>query len=314
MSDELKERQLARLAAALREVSEDFEEEVGRRPTCAEFFEVLAEGLRETPDDTLGDVTTANVLALRPTPPCADAAGGEESAVGELNDNVFNLAADLMAETAARLRADSAEAPTLDALCAALTAALRLCPDELFTGARPAEVTAVGAEVEGKKKRGGKKRASRAGDIVAIPAGGGGYYTAVVVAKNIFGTAYGIFEGQTPLEGVSASGRAPLAKPNTLYSGDRFVGKGRWKIVGHDDAALAHFPAEPELYHRPGLPEWLSKGAFGAAQHPKEDKFRDLSKEEAEELGLLSEPGPGSYKGVFQEEAFEQYLDARLKG
>ena len=309
MSDGLKGRHLSRLAAALRELAEDFADEVGRPPTCAEFFEVLAEGLRETPDDMLSDINTANVLALRPQPACAAAAGGEESAVANLNDNVFNLAAELMAEAAGRLRAGAGAAPTLEALCAALAEALRLCPAEMLGDARPADITAIEAEVEGKKARGGKKRASRVGDIVAIPAEGGGFYTAVVVAKNTFGTAYGLFEGATPLEGATAAGRAPLPKPNPLYAGDRLVGTGRWQIVGHDEAALAHFPERPELYHRPGLPQWLSKGAYGAAQLPG-GGFRDLSREEAEEIGLLRE---GGYKGVYQDDQLEEYLNARLK-
>lgn len=309
MSNELKGRHLSRLTAALRELADDFEEEAGRRPTCAEFFEALTEGLRETPDDTLADVNTANVLALRPRPACAAAAKGEESAVAGLNDNVFNLAADLTAEAARHLGAGTA--PTLEALCAALAEALRLCPDGMLGDARPADITAVEAEVEGKKARGGKKRASRVGDLVAIPAEGGEYYTAVVVAKNTTGTAYGFFEGTTPPEGATAAGRSPLPKPNPLYSGDRFVGNGRWKIVGHDEAALAHFPAQPEIYYPPGLPEWISKGPYGAAQQ-QDGSFRDLSREEAEELGLLREGG-GGYRSVYQEDALEKYLNTRLK-
>lgn len=310
MSNELKGRHLSRLTAALRELAADFEEEAGRKPTCAEFFEVLTEGLRETPDDTLADVNTANVLALRPRPACAAAAEGEKSAVADLNDNVFNLAADLTAEAAGSLKAGAGTAPTLEALCASLAEALRLCPDEMLGDAKPADITAVEAEVEGKKARGGKKRASRVGDLVAIPAEGGEYYTAVVVAKNTTGTAYGFFEGTTPLEGATASGRAPLPKPNPLYSGDRFVGKGRWKIVGHDEAALAHFPEQPEIYYPPGLPEWMSKGPYGAAQR-QDGSFRDLSREEAEEIGLLGEGG--GYRTVYQDDELEKYLDARLK-
>ncbi|MCA1614987.1 MAG: immunity 26/phosphotriesterase HocA family protein [Acidobacteria bacterium] len=310
MGNELKERHLAELAAALREIAEDFADEINRRPTLAELFEILTEGVRAVADDTLADVSTSNVLALRPVArggAATTGAGGEGSAVPALNDNVFSLAADLMAEAARLFKADTGRPPTLEQLCRALAEALRRCPDDLLADAKPGDIEGVKAEAEGAPKRAGKKRSSSVGDVVAIPAKNGEYFPALVVAKNIFGTAYGLFEGTAPLDAVSTD-RPLRAKPNPIYSGNRFVGKGRWKIVGHDEAALSRFPSEPELYHEPrGLPAFLNTGPHGAAQHPA-GKFRSLSREEAEENGI----GRGGFKGVYQDDELEEFLNAQL--
>lgn len=61
--------------------------------------------------------------------------------------------------------------------------------------------------------------------------------------------------------------------------------------MGHDENLLLAFPAQPEIYHRPQplIPGVSPVGRFGAAE-TADRKLRDVSREEAERLGLLN-PG-----------------------
>ncbi len=78
--------------------------------------------------------------------------------------------------------------------------------------------------------------------MVAIPAEKGRYFFTLVLTRNQFGVAYGLFHGRHPL-------RMPVKGTRTerhFYSSDELVTAGRWRIVGHDERLLSLFPSEPE--------------------------------------------------------------------
>ena len=307
MDRERNERHVALTAAGLRDISDEFADEMGRRPTSLELFEILTWGLRSCRDDALVDVHPANVIGLAPkvkgavrVPRGTDDA---ESAVGELNDSAFVTANDFLSELTGAIRADTGQPPTLDALCAVLVEGLQRCDEHMLVGVSPAQI--VGIRTETGKAR---KIVTKVGDVVAIPAKNGEYFIASVLAKNRFGTAYGLFDGTSRLKPVSASSH-PRPKRHPMYSGDRLVASGRWKIIGHDEGLLSLFPAEPEIYHREQvIPGGAEIGPYGSGE-TAEGRLRHLTLEEAEEIGLLR----GDYNQAYLEEDLEDHLNSTLR-
>jgi len=216
-------------------------------------------------------------------------------AVSELGDAVFTRAADFLGELVARIELDLGDKPTLEQFCKLLVSAAGI-----------AERARALAAVEGLKASLARTEAGRVkiriGDIVEIPSGSGGAYRAVVVARNNMGTAFGIFAG--PGATMNRSPRRSI--PLVLYSGERALKEGRWRIIGRDEAALAAFPAVPEIYYQkdldPGNPEL---GAFGGAKAPGGGAMRQISREEAQEVGLLD----GTYNTTYLEDFLVQWLD-----
>jgi hypothetical protein len=294
MNNPAGERHVAAMADGLRDVADAFADEMKRRPTLNELLEILAWAARSCPENTLSDVHPANITAFRAQPSKGTGAppqAGMSASLSELNDNVFSLAAEVLCSVA--------PAPSLDQLSELIAAALnRIAPDAL-AGVRPGEIARIRVDVA---KRG--KTVTRPGDVVAIPASNGRHHLAVVLDKNAFGTAYGLFEGTNPLRPLSQSSHPPV-RPHPVYSGDELVAKGRWRIVGHDEGLRSLFPAEPEIYHRQSLisggPEI---GPYGSGETPS-GTMRKLTQEEAKTLGLLT----GEYRQAYTAEQLEQYLE-----
>jgi hypothetical protein len=248
------------------------------------------------------------VVALRPqlkkgAAGAVEAPGG--SAVSGLNDAAFVVAGDLVSEVADGFRKGDGRAPTLKELCGLLVEALHGRGEALLSGAAPSDVAAVKAEV-----RKQKRIKAGVGDVVAIPTEGGGFHTAVILAINKYGVAYGIFEGASKLPRPVSSDFHPPPRKHPVYSTDEFVASGRWPVVGHDEGLRALFPAEPEMYYRkqviPGAERAMEKiGPYGTARTASGGK-RDLTQEEAEELGLLD----GTYRQTYQPEQLEKHLGA----
>jgi hypothetical protein len=162
----------------------------------------------------------------------------------------------------------------------------------MVAGGAGAAVTRIRAEVVRSRKV-----SARVGDIVAIPGGDGNVHAACIVARNSFGVAYGLFHGAATLFALS-SDDPPRPVQWPVYSSDRAVKSGRWKIIGHDPRLCSLFPGEPEIFHRPkpGAPFGRGETARG--------KLRDLTREEAEKLGLLS----GRYRQTYTCEFLEKQL------
>lgn len=291
----------------LREIAESFSEEIGRLPSLPELLEILTWGLRGSPNEILSDVNPANVVALharfakgRTKTNSADSA---PSAVDELNDAAFSAASDTVASVARAVGAAEGNAPTLERLLEVIAASLRDASNSLTSD----DASALAILKPELLRRG--KVTLRPGDIVAIPAPDGAFFTAVVLDRNAFGTAYGLFEGAGPIRRVSAESH-PSTLPFPVYTGDESLANGSWRIVGHDDELRKLFPAEPEIYHRAQVISGGPKiGKFGSAESAS-GRMRDLTKEEADALGLLT----GEYRQVYTPELFERYLQKHAGG
>jgi len=301
----------------LKEIAGEFEDEIGRRPSSAELFEIITWALKSGAGDKLSDVHPANLIALKPqvkkgagkVSSSTTETDETKSVVKDLNDASFVVAGDLVAALMDGIEKATGKPPSLNELCMLLVEALHHSDDDLLLNSSREDIMNVKPEV---KKKG--KIVAEIGDVVAIPEEDGGYFIAVILAKNKkYGVAYGFFDGTSKLpQSVSAESH-PKVKPHPIYSSDEFIASGRWKIIGHDDDLRALFPAEPEIYYRkqviPGAEKHGEKiGPYGSARTPS-GATRDLTKEEAEELGLLN----NTYRQFYLPELLEKYLNAQLK-
>src|SRR5262245_50994242 len=299
---------IALSAEGIKEVADEFAAEMGNRPSCADLFEILTWALRTGDKEKLSDVHTSNILALRPQTKKRD--GRPDSldrdytgeAVAGLNDAVFVAASDFLLRLVNAFNDATGHLPSLTDICDLLVDGLRQCDELLLDDITPAQIT--NAKPEARKQQ---KISPRVGDIVAIPARDGECFFAVVLAKNAFGTAYGLFEGKNRLKPVSKNSH-PAVNPRPVYSADDFIESGRWKIIGHDEGLLSLFPEEPEIYHRQRAdrPNPLL-GPYGAGETAS-GKLRQLTREEAEEIGLLSD----EYRQSYLPDTLETYLNAIL--
>ncbi|WP_143172608.1 hypothetical protein [Actinacidiphila paucisporea] len=139
------------------------------------------------------------------------------------------------------------------------------------------------------------------GDLLAIPADDG-WYGVIVVARNRFGVALGIFrEVFDSLTSVDPQYSTAYRFP--IYSDDAQVLNGSWELVGHDENLLSAFPGEPEIYHSP-IPAWPGRdcGEFGAAETPA-GHMRLIDSDEARSVGITSGSYRQSYTGVFLQQS-----------
>lgn len=306
--DKRSKRLIALAAEGIREVADEFADELERRPTSGELFEILTWALKSGGEERLSDTHPSNLVALRPrlrkgaTRADSSTEDVTDSAVAELNDAVFVAASDFLSQLTDAFKSDTGHPPTLSDLCDLLVEGLHQCGEQLLSDVAPAQVTGVRPEV---RKR--KRITPKIGDVVAIPAKNGEYFIAVVLTKNVFGTAFGFFEGTSAIKPVSKNSHPPI-KPHPVYSDDERIAGGSWKIIGHDEDLLTLFPPEPEVYHyqHEDDPDPLV-GPYGSGETAS-GLLRALTKEEAAELGLLT----GEYRQTYMSETLENYLNSKL--
>ncbi|HST50362.1 MAG TPA: Imm26 family immunity protein [Pyrinomonadaceae bacterium] len=293
-------------AAGLREISESFSDEIGRRPSSEELCEILTWAVRVRGEESFADAHPLEVESLQPqlkkgaVRPGAN--GKDDSAVADLNDSSFVIAGTLIDDVVGAVKKQTGRAPTVSRLCEILVEGLHLCDgEELLSDVAPAEVRGIKAVV-----RKQTRASAKVGDIVAIPAKNGEFFIAVVLTKNQFGVAYGLFRGTSRIKPISIRSHPPALR-HAIYSGDLAMAGGRWKVIGHDKDLLSLFPARPEIYHAQD-PDDPELGRYGAGE-TVEGELRKLSKDEAEELGLLS----GEYRQVRLPDGLEDYLNSRLE-
>lgn len=280
-------------AAGLAEVAGGFTEEVVDSPTLAELLEIIGWSLPVHSDATDGTFTAP--LTIR-----ANLKGNKRyrseraSRVPELNDNVFEEAAQHHNVLVERIRQADGAPVTPQRFVAAVLQVLR-------TGRVPLadvsgdEIRKLTAEVP--KKRVAKPRP---GDVVAIPAAPGGHRFAVVLTQNRFGTALGLFDGISSRERPAF--RSP--RPYPVYTEDSLVKKGEWKIIGHDEELPKLFPTDPPIYHRPAAWPGIDTGDFGAAE-TADGTLRLIGAEEARAVGLSD----GSYRTSYPAFFLQRQLD-----
>jgi len=303
-------RRLAIMACeSLKEIAGDFRDELERAPTIGELCEILTYGIQSSREELLDGVRVRDVVSLKPKFAQDSAQAGHKrktrtSAVDGLNDNLFVLANGLWADLANAYKGESGTRPDVKTLCDVIVESLHLCKDNLLSDIRPKDLLAIEAKLQKPPKA-----AARIGDIVAIPEGDDRYFITVVVARNDFGTAFGVLKGTWPAAPVPASPYPPVIR-YPIYSGEKLVEKGLWPIVGHDEALLALFPPQPEVFHRETAGGGSDAvGAFGAAESPS-GQWRNLTREEAEEVGLLDD----TYSQFYLPEHLGEYLNERNRG
>ncbi|MCF6526624.1 hypothetical protein [Streptomyces sp. JJ36] len=274
------------LMLKLAALSDEFEEQVGSRPSLGELLQILgwaSHGIYSAPltfDVKLkGGKRYSGVGATR---------------VGELNDSIFVDAASLLAD-AAEVSSGRPLSPL--GLASFLTTSLK------ESGILLSDVTRE--DVEEVTVRAPKKVSKpEIGDVLAIPVSGAAYRMASVVARNRFGTALGFIRGkfQVPRPVI---GEQAAACRFPIYTDDRLVAAGAWQVVDHDENLLSLFPAEPEIYHTPDL-QWpgMNLGKFGAAERAS-GEIRLVEIGEAREVGLLD----GTYRQSYLGESLEEFMD-----
>jgi hypothetical protein len=299
--------QLVKLVAkGIAEVAAAFADEIERNPSTVELLELLLWGVRAGDKEKFSDVQVSNLVALRPqfgtgSKPRDSAAVAEGiSAVAELNDAAFVAARDFIRELVDAMSSATERLPTLRKVCDLLVAGLRECGDAVSDAG---QVVGIKAEI-----RKTKKVKPAIGDIVAIPATNGECHIAVILAKNAFGTAFGLFKGTRKPRPILKDPPPSVLLP-PLYSDDRQIESGRWPIIGHDDSLRELFPADPEIFHRQHTDQPNpALGPHGAGETAA-GKLRPLTKDEAEKVGLLRD----DFRQTYASETMEQYLNATLR-
>jgi hypothetical protein len=270
---------------ALAELVGEFEDETGRRPWATELAELLTLELVSLRGELISDLAPGAELRIATAPPARPPPGG--SLVGELNDAPFVAAGELLAAAA------GAEGATSATVAAALEVLLRTSADSVLADEPPVAVVSIAIV---SKPRAPKPKA---GDVIAIPAPGRKSFLAVVVAKNRFGTAYGLFEGTHDDDAAPTAADHPKPLPHPVYSDDDPVVSGRWHVIGHESGLLELFPSDPEIYHYSD-----EDSGEAAAAETADGKLRDVGDDEAREVGLSDE----SYRQVNLAEQVERLL------
>jgi hypothetical protein len=269
----------AEAARGLTKLAEGIADELGGPPRLAELLEVVGWGAESLRKLVTGDPPLPLVLmpqwrsgVSRPQP--------LPSRAGELNDHAFVDAGDLLSGLAKRLAASKAYRPTVGDVVHLLGQGLCRVRPELLDDHDPTDLKGLTVESDQAPER------AEIGDILAIPARDGGHFLAVVLDRNAFGTALGLFEGTHPPRAISAAEHPPVVN-RPVYVGEEPVASGRWRVVGHDDDLVELFPAKPEIFHRPD-PDLLddSVGPHGAAETP-DRQVRQLSERESREIGIF---------------------------
>jgi hypothetical protein len=268
------------LPTHVNELISELEDSLGSEPALGHVLSMLLWGVHSLHPDAVSRTDPAAVKSLT-----AETEKGTVAAepVDDANDAAFTEAADLVADLAADLASDRGRAPTLNQLL-----------DALSSGLSAFDVSKLEADTGTTKG----KRPSE-GDVVAIPIGGGRHRLAVMLERNRFGVAFGLFKGEHPLTPSLPAGLEPERHP--VHTDDDAVRSGRWAVIGHDDGLRSKF-SRPEIFHEPD-PDDHEIGEYGSGE-TEDGRLRDLDKQEAEELGVLS----GDFDQVFLSEELETRL------
>ncbi|MGA5317899.1 hypothetical protein ACPCTK_27840 [Streptomyces pseudogriseolus] len=278
-----------RVNAKLMAILLEFSETAGGRPSLKEFLELFkwsSEAIYSAPlefEATLADGTAYS--------------GPAESRVSEMGDSVFTDVADFLAG----LSGEDGGGP--------------VPPNDLanilleFVNSEAANLVDVsGGDISRLVIAGaGSSARPEVGDILAVPVDDA-WYAVIVVARNRFGVAFGIFgEKFRSLDAVHPEHSSACKFP--VYSDDAEVMNGSWQVVGRDEGLLSAFPAEPEIYHSPNAAfPGFDFGEFGSAESPS-GAVRLIDGAEASAVGIST----GSYRQAFTGKFLQQSLDGLVK-
>lgn len=270
------------VAEALSRFAEQLGSELGEAPRLQDLLEVLGWAAGSLGADLAEEPPVPVELKARYRKGVDPPEPGPSRTV-ELNDNVFVDAGDLLSRIARRIADGTGEPPTLADLVKVLGQGLRSAGDGSLADVGPDDLSGLSVV----KPRAAKR--AKPGDLVAIPAEDDRHHLAVALARDVWGTALGLFKGTHRALPVSPSHHPDIEK-HPVHVDDEAVASGRWRIVGHGDDLVDLFPSPPEIYHVPRKDFPTSAvGPHGAAEAPG-GKLRQLTEAEAREIGIF-EPG-----------------------
>lgn len=284
-------RAFAEFACKVSEISSDFADQVQSQITLGELLEIFSLTV-------LGDIG----IPVKFKAKLKGAKRYEErsrSRVGELNDSVFVEASEALGALLT-WGDESGQSATPAELASRLTLALKMSDIE-FSDIRTEQIMQISAA--------SRKRVAKAkiGDVVGIPRKSGGYLMALVVARNRFGTALGLFRGAFAVPKPQVKRSAVVGNP--IYTDDQLIATGGWPIIDHNEDLLDLFLRDPEIYHAPDAWPNLDFGEFGAAE-TADGKIRPIGAGEADAVGLAG----GSYRQVHMSEHLQRLLDNGFNG
>lgn len=225
--------------------------------------------------------------------------------IENLNDNVFALATELLAQLSDEVEREAGRRPTLEEMCELLTWGFRSCNGRLLSDHDPLDLAGLKPVMPPKRAR---VKELAPGDIVAVPSANGGYHLIVFLVSNRVGWGFGILRGRFALRPPKFGADSPAIVSPPVYTHPEPIKTGRWPVIGHAPELVKLFPARPEVYYEASESNRrlkLDVGQFGSAADPDTLRMRHVSQEEAEEVGLLD----GRYRATYLGKLLEEYLD-----
>jgi hypothetical protein len=295
----------------LEEISQEIGDATGQMPTLYQLLDVLAQTLRWGSSDIISDISVNNIQELSPKIKAGRGVKDrknilqKDSDVSDFTDSVWVVASDVISNLSARIHADTGERPTIRELCTLLATGINQCRHQIVSDVNQGDVVDIVCKV----KKAGKIKVNIA-DIVAIRTQTGKVHKACVLAKNRFGVAYGFFDAEI-VGGKVLFTNQPKVRKYPIYSAESSVESGAWPIIGHDERLLDLFPKDPEIFHNKKSSINLNNpkiGPFGSGE-TSAGSLRDLTEDEAEEIGLLG----GGYRQTYIPEFLEKRLAELIK-
>jgi hypothetical protein len=280
-------------------IIDEFQEMKGRKPKINELLSILLIEIQSLSNDLYEDISSSNIThlyAITEKDHCSSKNPFHLSnELSNLGDGVFSASANFLVEISRLIQKNMGQNPTLNDFCLILIRSLNDYDSSIFYGY---------SQIKAKYK---KITPSR-GDIISIPLDSASsehsfFYMLVLIEKNQFGFAFGLFSGIFKHIDIHQIHHLKIKK-YPIYSGTRFISNRKWAIIGNNPKALSLFPNHPEIFHyKIYNQDDENIGFFGSGESPN-GTLRDLTEQEAIEIGLFSE----RYESTYLEEELKQAL------
>lgn len=217
------------------------------------------------------------------------------SRVVTLNDSAFITGTDFIQQAVDEMATMEGRSVALAEIAPYLLGTLRSVPDALIDESLD-KVSSITI------RKNSSTRRPKIGDVLGIPTATYGYRLAVVLARNRFGVAIGLFKGVFLRPSIESLNSVATLFP-CVYTDDSLVRAGTWRIIDNSEGLLRLFPGEPEIYHMPN-PSCPDLGQFGGAE-TADGSLRPVTLLEAERVGLTD----GSYVQIYLGEQLQELLN-----
>ena len=295
MKDEL-------IVTELNEIFEAFTEEMERKIQVKEFFCLILWSVKNISIEPYNYITATSVEEIRVVMKAQSLKINISEILdqlGELNDNCFVTTSDFIsALIKENLQSDDYEI-TIKSVFHLIIIALHKFDTTPFEDYDKLEIQKVDIKFVSKKKIRIKQ-----GDVITIPLSDTTFAIAIMIEKTSFGTGYGIFNKRYSSFSFKQLVSDEVLKYQ-LFTVDTPVQEGVWKIMFNDKNLLNRFPKTLEKFHSPLL--FDSAKPYGLGE-TSDGTLRKLSKEEAEEIGILSK----DFDQVLLPEELKDFLNELL--